>query len=132
MPLSKTEYNGIYRKLDTLIRTTEKAIHDNDSVLAALEITNDFETDEDIQTLHSDEMVDKTAAYADIHSHLAETVKPFLMGLKPVVVKAKAVAKAVVPTPTPITPTPTITPAGSTPCYHRKIVHGGLSIFRHT
>lgn len=126
MPLSKTEYNGIYRKLDTLVKTTEKAIHDNDSVLAAIEIANDFETDEDLQELHSDAMIDKTAAYADIHSHLTQTVKPFLMGLKPVTVKAAALA----PAPTLITPTPVISPAGPTPCGRPSIVRGKPSFQR--
>jgi len=127
MPLSKSEYRGIYNKLGTLIKTTEKAIHDNDSILATIELTNDFETDEDLQRLHSDEMVDKTVAYADIHEHLTTTVKPFLMGLKPVVVKAVTVT----PTPTPITPTPPITPPGPTPCARPCIVRGKPSIVRH-
>lgn len=122
MGLSKTEYNGIYRKLDTLVKTTEKAMHDNDSLLAAIEITNNFETDEDIQTLHSDAYADKTLAYADIHSHLTETVKPFLMGLKPVTVKAAAVP----PPPTPIAPVRVIT----TPCGRPSIVRGKPSIVR--
>jgi len=127
MPLSKSEYTGTYRKLDTLIKTTEKAIHDNDSLLAQIEITNDFETDEDLQTLHSDAYADKTMAYADIHEHLTTTVKPFLMGLKPVVAKAKAVT----PTVTPITPTPPITPPGPTPCARPCVVRAKPSIVRH-
>jgi len=127
MPLSKSEYTGIYRGLDTLLKTTEKAIHDNDSLLAKIEITGDFETDEDLQRLHSDEMADKTVAYGDVHSHLAETVKPFLMSLKPVVRKVGA------PTPslTPITPTPPITPPGPTPCARPCVVRGKPCITRY-
>jgi len=124
MPLTKSEYNKIYSKLGTLIRSTETAIHNDDSVLAAIEIANDFETDEDLQELHSDAMADKTAAFADIHTHLTETVKPFLMGLKPVVVKAKAAA----PTIAPITPVAPITPPGPTPCARPTIKHGKPSI----
>jgi len=132
MPLSKSEYNSTYRKLDTLVKTTEKAMHDNDALLAQIEISNDFETDEDLQELHSDSMADKTAAYADIHEHLTGTVKPFLMGLKPVAVKAKAATTTITPTVTPITPTPPITPPGPTPCARPCIVRAKPSIVRHS
>jgi len=130
MPLTRNEYRGLERKLNTLITATTKAISDNETLLAAIEDTATFDTDQNLQDLHSEEMADKTLAYGDLQLHFTETVKPFLMALKPVVVKKKAVEVAPAPTLIPITPTPPITPAGPTPCARPCIVRAKPSIVR--
>jgi len=134
MPLTRSEYRGLERKLNTLITATTKAISDNETLLAAIEDTATFDTDQDLQDLHSEEMADKTLAYGDLQLHFTETVKPFLMDLKPIVVPAKAKAPTptptITPTITPITPTPTITPPGPTPCARPCVVRAKPSIVR--